>query len=523
MKKFIPPLLGFVFLVGCLLPAKAQNVNISNGFVFDGEPYLAIDPANSQHMVIAWMGYSLFQPLGIKTRVTFNGGQTWSSTVILPHFGTGFHSADPSLGFDSQGNVLACYVDFHQNPDSGGVFVEKSTDGGLSWGSPSQVLNIDADGDRLPLDRPWMVIDRINDHVFVTTKPAPWIPPPNRPYLTYSTDDAQSWQSWCYIDTTGYMVGPLVQAPMAAPAISADGTFHCVYPTYLLAQNFLPGFIHASSTDDGAHFTYSPVLYSNSTTSDTLPKLGYRLVFDPQNANRGAFLFLSPTNGDLDVFCARTTDGGANWSNPIRVNDDPVGNGKMQDLVWADYNNSGDLVAGWRDRRNATGTGYATGSEIYGAILYHDSSSFSANFAISDTLAPYNALYLSGSGNDFMNIHLLGDTIRAAWGDVRTGHLNIWYAQKVISQGNVTSLQLIDQQDLPHFQIYPNPAKDRIHLKGMYVRHFEILSTSGKRMLSGNLRSENEQFIDVANLAHGTYVIEVECSAGEASARFIKE
>ncbi|HEY7356268.1 MAG TPA: sialidase family protein, partial [Ktedonobacterales bacterium] len=35
-------------------------------------------------------------------------------------------------------------------------------------------------------------------------------------------------------------------------------------------------------------------------------------------------------NGDADILLARSTDGGQSWSVPVRVNNDPVGDGKDQ-------------------------------------------------------------------------------------------------------------------------------------------------------------------------------------------------
>ncbi len=43
-----------------------QNQNISLGNVFDGEPYITINPNNSQHMVVAWMGYKFGENVVIK-------------------------------------------------------------------------------------------------------------------------------------------------------------------------------------------------------------------------------------------------------------------------------------------------------------------------------------------------------------------------------------------------------------------------------------------------------------------------
>ena len=39
-------------------------------------------------------------------------------------------------------------------------------------------------------------------------------------------------------------------------------------------------------------------------------------------------------NGDLDIFCATSTDGGKKWSEPVRVNDDAVHNGAEQFFQW---------------------------------------------------------------------------------------------------------------------------------------------------------------------------------------------
>src|SRR5258708_6697891 len=39
-------------------------------------------------------------------------------------------------------------------------------------------------------------------------------------------------------------------------------------------------------------------------------------------------------NGDLDVFCSTSMDGGRKWTAPIRVNDDPPHNGADQFFQW---------------------------------------------------------------------------------------------------------------------------------------------------------------------------------------------
>ena len=113
-------------LISIYASLAGQPRNISEGFIFDGEPYLAINPDNSQHLVIAWMGWaSIADRLKIKTKTSFDAGRTWSETVELPHVAAGFSSADPSIAFNHLGEVFISYIDFTGTnpPVTGGVYL----------------------------------------------------------------------------------------------------------------------------------------------------------------------------------------------------------------------------------------------------------------------------------------------------------------------------------------------------------------------------------------------------------------
>lgn len=117
-----------------------QNTNLSEGVVFDGEPYLAVNPNNSKHLVVAWMGWvNLSEQFRIKSKTSFDGGRTWSKVSQLPHVVSNYTSADPCVDFNSAGDVFISYIDFNGTtpPVTGGVYLCKSTDGGLTWESPS--------------------------------------------------------------------------------------------------------------------------------------------------------------------------------------------------------------------------------------------------------------------------------------------------------------------------------------------------------------------------------------------------
>ena len=59
----------------------------------------------------------------------------------------------------------------------------------------------------------------------------------------------------------------------------------------------------------------------------------------------------------LDVHFIRSTDGGTTWSAPVRVNDDPIGNGKVQFLTWMAVDpTDGSVNVIFYDRRSGAGT-----------------------------------------------------------------------------------------------------------------------------------------------------------------------
>lgn len=518
-------LISFLLIVSSLF---GQNQNVSNGNIFDGEPYLSINPINSQHMVVAWMGYLPFTNMLIKTKVTFDGGQTWSNMNSISHTNAAYGSADPSIDFDNSGNVFLSYIDFSSSVGSGAVYVVKSTDGGLNWGTSVEVINTQSDAGKYPIDRPWMSIDRsggINDgNIYITTmSPNVFgiIPPPYRPYFMFSSNGGNSFSTWQYLDSTKWLVGNTIPQPMATNCVTSNGTFHAIYPSYLISQSFFARFIIASSSNSGSSFTYNTVLNSTSGISDTLPKKGYLLRSNPSDENHLAFFYLDITHGDIDIFMRESFDEGVNWSTATRINDDPIANNRMQDLVWADFDYDGDLVVSWRDRRNGIDSTYTTSSEIWGAVRSKDSTSFSDNFQISDNSVAYDTI-LSFSGNDFMCIKLVNDTLSAVWGDTRNGKLNIWF-QRMSMTGLILSTQQISSENVPNIKIFPNPSVSNVTIEGENLNKIIVINENGTVVLvQQNLNGIENSVIDLNNLSKGIYFVQVTTSKGIIVKKIIK-
>ncbi len=506
--------------------SQPANTNISSGVIFDGEPYLAINPTNNQNIVAAWMGMKytsgLFRII-IKTRASFDGGNTWSTYTTLPHMGTAYGSADPSMAFDKNGLLYLSYIDYKEAPDSGGIYVARSFDGGLNWDTPSKAFDMYDVINKRPIDRPWLVVDNSNTvnsgTLYITTKPAPWISPPNRNYYKVSSDSGHTWSTIANVDGGTHLVGSLIAAPMATPATTLNGSFCAIYPSYVVSQNPLPAFYLAKSNNKGQSFNYTTVAAMAANTIDTNFKTGYHLTTSPVDSNKMALLMIKSNTTDVDIMALNSINAGQTWSNPVRVNDNTAGNGKAQDMVWCTYNEQGKLIVTWRDRRNASTNGFwNAGYDFYYAVSNDNGLSFSANQKLSSQFIAFDSV-IAQNGNDFMCCEYKADTLYSVWGDTRNGKMNIYFAKTIASTNTNVGITLLEG-DEPQWNIFPNPSYGDINisvkdeLKGKEIILYDI---NGKKPLSTIIK-DNITKINTNGIAKGTYLIRI----GSEVKQFIK-
>jgi len=508
-----------------------QNVNISNGFVFDGEPYLAIDPSDSQHIVIAWMGWvNIENQFMIRTKTSFDGGQTWSDTFELPHVQTGFTSADPCVDFNSKGEVFISYIDFTgtEPPVTGGVYISKSMDGGLTWEFPNLVISTEFDGTKWPIDRPWMVIDNSSnsnsDNIYITTFNLNRTNPSFNPYLSVSHDGGRTFDSKI-LDTNGWLAGNLNPFPMCSPSISPSGSFYGVYPSFLFSQSLKFQTFLVSSNDGGINLEYNFVLehdFPANVIDFPNAKKGGLLLADPSKEEHLVYIFLAADFVDLDVFITESNNLGVTWSDPIRVNDDPVSNNRMQDLLWGDFDIDGDLVISWRDRRNGKNGSFQADSEIWAAFRSKDSLNFGKNFQITNELIAFDSI-LENSGNDFMSIKLQDDNINATWGDTRSGRLNIWF-QSLTTNGLVLNTQQVSPKQDLRVALFPNPSSSKVTVISELIYRIVVYNESGSIVLSEEYNQRTDAVeIDISGLESGAYLIQTVTSKGVLTKKMIKK
>lgn len=503
----------------------SQNTLVSSGNIFEGEPYLIVNPQNQQHLVAAWMGFQLNQKISIKTSVSVDGGINWSVPIAQSHEVATNSSADVSLAFNSSGVVFMCYIDYDNDLfTNGNIVVRKSINGGFTWSASTEVINITDCPNQMCIDRPWMVIDRsggVHDGtIYVSSMNADQptlITPPYFPYLSVSKNNGVSFETPRYLDTLNYLAGSTIPQVMSSPVVNANGTFYAMYPSYETNQNPWPRLILANSTTQGLELNHS-VAYQgiNVGVQNSLLKRGALLKADPTNALHLAYFFLTQINDGADIYFMETYNGGINWSDLYRINQDALANGKLQDLLWADFDLDGDLLVCWRDRRNGVGTSFAESTEIFAAVRPKDSLNFNPDYAVTSQQIQHDVV-LESSGNDFMHTSLVNDTAYAIWGDVRSGTLKIYLNKWNIISQTVSLLEISTSETI---SVFPNPTESFLQLsKDFNGANYAVIGSDGKILFSKQIQQEK---IDVSTFPKGTYLLRIDAMNHNYSAKFIK-
>ncbi len=519
----------FLLFAPCVALAQPVNTELSTTVLHSGEPFLAVNPANPENLVVAWMSLrvsGLSLTVTISTRASFDGGAQWEPAVDLPHNGSKWQSADVSMAWATDGTLYLDYIDYLDSSNSqGGVFVVHSTDGGRSFSEPVKAIDAAEDTD-VSLDRPWLAVDNsgtaTQGNLYLPTKPAPWNPVPNHSYFTRSTDGGATWQHETVLDSTPFSAS-LIQQPMGSPAVGANGTLYIAYP----CADSKAGYALATSTDGGASFTRSFILQPgvDLREKDSI-KGAFQLVADPKNADHLVFFWPDARLGDLDIFASASFDRGQTWSSPVRVNDDPAGNGVVQDMLWPTFGASGKLAVVWRDRRNGGSGGDASATDSYFATSTDGGLTWSRNVRVTNASAPFNKI-LVNPGNDFQSAAIASDTLYMTWADMRTDSLRIYFAKAPLAAPSDVSITTIDRE--PAMTVVPNPGAQFAEL------HFVVSSSGEARVAWYDARGAlvrapwevevtpgmNSFPISLADLAEGSYTIVVRTSEATTQANLV--
>lgn len=437
-------------LVGILLPAMpaadaavvprvSPNVPVTledlTNRTANNSPLLLADPTNGRFVVLA---NRLDGPdFGCALQVSGDGGRGWLTVNPVPELPPGAEKCyAPEVAFDRRGVLYYLFIGLQGAGNTPmGAFITTSRDRGASFSAARQVLGPGRYQVRMVLDPDAGPSGRVHLVWLETASPAPLggLPTgPNPLMASFSDDGGMSFSSPVRVSDPHRQ---RVVAP--AVALGADHTIHVLY--YDLhddARDYqgLEGpawdgrwsLVLTSSSDGGRQF--SPGV---TVDEDLVPPERVMLIFTmppPSLATDGKgrvyAAWHDARNGDWDVFFRRSPDGGLSWSEPLRLNDDPLRNGSHQYLPRIDVASSGRVDIAFYDRR---GNSENRGNDVYFSFSSDSGRSFSPNVRLTTTdfdsrIGPRYDVPSASGLNDFgSRIAVLSSQSGAvvAWTDTR--------------------------------------------------------------------------------------------------------
>jgi hypothetical protein len=349
-----------------LTPHRIARVTKDN-VKLAAEATVAINPTNIDHII----GASQQGPSNVAYAST-DGGKTWQ-TAVLPNPRKRIQGDDVVL-FNADGLAIHTCISFtgiriaRPTRAATGIFVSTSKTG-LEWSEPAAV--VDHVNTVHPFeDKPWLAVDRVpksphkgNIYVAWTKFDEYGSKDPkhlSHIYLARSKDNGKTFSVPHRISQTpGDCVDSSETVEGAVPAVGPRGE---VYVAWAGPK----GLVFVKSTDGG--FTFGKEKFLGETPGGwnySIKGLGrcnglpITAVDQSDGPNRGS-IYINWTdlrNGDPDSFLIASRDGGETWSKPMRVNDDPKGNGKEQFFTWMAVDpRDGSVNIAFYDRRDTEGT-----------------------------------------------------------------------------------------------------------------------------------------------------------------------
>jgi len=386
----------------------ATNSNISRAAGDHAEETITLNPQNPLNLFAddTW---------SVVGRYSLDGGLTWSSSDVSA---LGTSDGDVSSAFDDFGNLFLVQFSSVQTLQ---VVVGLSTNGGASF----QLL--------------YETASRKNDQPTVVTGPSS-TPGQGSVWISYTDRNSAQVVQGATVMGLG-SVGTFGAAQSVPGGSSGDFGDIVVGP----AGQVMVAYQNNKTTEgpDTIHMNLNPTGVGGSfgpQTSPTVIQVGGFATIPAQPLRKidaeaglawdrsgGPFqgrVYLMYTDRpntssyDTDIYVRYSDDSGTNWSARVRVNDDPVGNGKSQFLprIALDQT-SGYIAVPFYDCRNSVSNNTA---EFWAAVSTNGGASFLPNVKVSAGVS--SALATGALGNkfdygDYSGLTFFGGVFYPCWSD----------------------------------------------------------------------------------------------------------
>jgi hypothetical protein len=384
------------------------------------EPDIAMDPNDPDHLV-AVTQQGRFKTGGSADSgwaTSQDGGATWTHgnlPGLTKAVGGPFdRSSDPTVAFGPDGTAYASTIDFgfrHDCPSAVGVNV--SPDGGLTWEDGVFPQN-DADCDVFH-DKNWLVVDDSPASPFFGRVYLVWsrfTPTSGAGVLRYSDDEGATWSDLIFVTEES------AESEALLPVVQSNGDLTIVYDQTIGAQDFE---VAQTSTDGGVTFG-APVTIAESLAAGDpgvrtggLPSLAIDPTTDVMSVVWQDTRFRS--DGHNDVVVSQSSDGGASWSSPARVNG-PDPNGQVLDHFTPDVAAYGGVVHVTYRTRDFAGKGPSEFVDERYIVSVDGGATFGGELVLGPpTDLKYAAVVTGGRAflGDYFGVAADADSAHAAW------------------------------------------------------------------------------------------------------------
>ncbi len=461
-----------------ILFASANTINLSTGFVSEG------------------------------IYVSTNRGLNWYGSDTCNGPIVTFHRGDPGIAIDKDGRFLLIRLGF-----SPGLFSHFSTDLGRTWSTQKTVATNDQ-------DRAVLGSDGNSSSPYFGRTYALWVEfaPPYPVVFSATSDGAVTWTPKTQINL------PPQRCQGGDIAIASNGVVYAcwagVIPTSPFTEDYA-GF--ASSTNGGSTWQVTENAFDMNGIAGQLTQKGNirvnglpRLAVDASGGARNGWIYtvtteqnLSPAGTDPDIVFHRSTNNGVTWSSGIRVNQDPLNNGKIQYFPAIHVDDTGAINVLFYDDRftSSDSTGVLLARSDDGGTTWNETVVSDHNFKP----IPIGGLG-QGYQGDNIGITSTGNTLWPVWMDNSTGTYQIW-----TSPIDVTTLSVDSEprhpRDFTLHQNYPNPFNPQTTItfelhdaNRVQLTVFDANGRTVSRLLDGHREAgRHEILFEGSGLASGTY------------------
>jgi len=318
------------------------------------EPTIARHQQNQQILFVSAYTINLNQR-SEGTYFSTNGGVNWFGNDVCSGAPVQNHGGDPGTIIDKDGVFILTHLGNIQS----GMFANVTTNYGTNW---SNNVSIQSNVD---VDKGSPGTDDAPASSFYGRSYLAWtyFVSPFRIVMSYTTNNGYNWSP--ILNVNNGFGGNRSYGP--AISVNPTGTLFITWASSNPNSPFTEDYIGVSrSTNGGVNFTINEnAIDINGIRTSQLAPWTIRansfpvIDIDKTGGSRNGWIYiattsknLAPAGTDPDIVMFRSTDNGNTWNSGVRVNQDPINNGRNQFFPAVRVDENGGLNIIYYDSRN---------------------------------------------------------------------------------------------------------------------------------------------------------------------------